>query len=51
MLLIVDISGLDDCQWPTAVVIPIFIIWPPFITKWGDTFNIPTVVLKDIQQL
>ena len=38
---------------PTAVVIPIFISGHPIITKWFDhsTFNIPTVILKDIQQL
>ena len=43
-------SGL---YWPTAAMIPVFITGRPVITKWGDysTFDIPTVVLRDIQQL
>ena len=41
------------CQRPTANVIPVFITGRPVIIKWGDhsAFNIPIVVLKDIQQL
>ena len=36
---------------PTVAVIPVLIMGCPITTKWGDysTFNIPTVVLKDIQ--
>ena len=42
-----------DCLWPTAAVIPVFISGRPIIKKWADhsTVNIPTVILKDIQQL
>ena len=42
-----------NSQGPTAAVIPVTIKGHPVITKWGDdsTFNLPIVVLKDIQQL
>ena len=45
-------TKVDD-PWPRAAVIPVFITGHPVITKWGNcsTFNILTVVLKDIQQL
>ena len=37
-------------QAPSAAVIPVFITGRPIITEWGDnsTFNIPTVILRDI---
>ena len=50
-------SGLNDCEesklGPKAALIPVFIMMHPFITKWGNysTFEIPTGVLKDIQQV
>ena len=38
---------------PTEASVCVVITGCPIITKWGDysTFNTPTVVLKDIQQL
>ena len=44
--------GLESVGSTTAVI-PVFITGRPIMTKWGDysTFDIPTIVLKGIQQL
>ena len=48
-----DFQKFGRPYWPIAAVIPVFITGHPVIMKWGNynTFNIPTFVLKDIQQM
>ena len=47
------VRNYTHTMWPTAALIPTFVMGCPAITKWGDysTSNIPTVVLKDIWQM